>query len=466
MIAGVVATWGWTLSQYRWSTHLDAAFLSGLLLYDTLAENAPTPPGVTLTELSVDQSALADQGRFNALAAMSPPSFVTQVSVLGQFPDEFSGARLSIAVVSPDLQYPVADISADGSPGPAATLGGVTRLLASYCSDPVLFARYGTAQWVRIDGDGVWGCSAAPADLRLPSAIGLFIVMALILSTVLETSSFFRDFAHALRERRHQGGPDEYQSRGPVELRETIDAVNHYLGIERDILAERAMILSGVSHDLGTPATRLKLRSALITDDTLRGKLNEDIDQMTQMIESVLTYTQSEISAEAPRRLSLTSLLESIVDDYRDVGKPVTFIPATGLAVVRDATVFESRPTKGTNVNEAQRIVVTARPVGLQRAIANLIDNALKYGRKALVTVEATSDVARIVIEDEGTGLGDDDMQRLIAPFERGPNTGHLQGVGLGLTIVSTIARQHGGTLTFARGSTGLRAILTIARLG
>lgn len=84
------------------------------------------------------------------------------------------------------------------------------------------------------------------------------------------------------------------------------------------------MVLSAVSHDLGTPATRARLRIALIEDEELREKLERDIDQMTHMIDSILNYTRSELSAERPRRLSLRALISAIVDDYQDLGHPVT----------------------------------------------------------------------------------------------------------------------------------------------
>ena len=100
----------------------------------------------------------------------------------------------------------------------------------------------------------------------------------------------------------------------------------------------------------------------------------------------------------------------------------------------------------------------------MRRAISNLIDNALKYGRRAAVSVEAVSGAAAVIIEDEGTSLSEVELDKLTGPFLRGENAGLVSGVGLGLTIVSTIARQHGGDLEFERVPQGLRAILKISR--
>ncbi len=103
-----------------------------------------------------------------------------------------------------------------------------------------------------------------------------------------------------------------------------IRSINGYLQNETKSLARRAKFLVGVSHDLGTPATRLRLRAKLVQDTELRGKIDADIEQMTGMIESVLAYTQTEINIEAARQLSLDSLVEAIVSDFQDEGLPVS----------------------------------------------------------------------------------------------------------------------------------------------
>jgi two-component system osmolarity sensor histidine kinase EnvZ len=107
---------------------------------------------------------------------------------------------------------------------------------------------------------------------------------------------------------------------GPDELRALINVINEYQKAEQESLAKRAAFLSGVSHDLGTPATRLRLRTEFITYKDLQRKMHADIDQMTQMIKSVLSYTQSEMRMEDLRRISLISLIEAIVADYEDAG--------------------------------------------------------------------------------------------------------------------------------------------------
>lgn len=293
--------------------------------------------------------------------------------------------------------------------------------------------------------------------------MGAAVAVAGLLTVLLNTTAHFTNFAGRLRSRRRLDGPDSYDTDGPQELRDIINAVNNYLEMERAQLAARAAVLSGVSHDLGTPATRLRLRTALIEDAELRGKLEQDIDSMTGMIESVLTYTRAEMNAETPRRISLQSLIEAIVADYEDIGQPVRVRPPRDKILQGAQSVFMSR--RGSSVISGDTdIVVRARPISLQRAICNLIDNALKYGRSSTVGLETGATSVTITVEDEGTASTAEDIGKLMAPFTRGENIAAKDGYGLGLTIVNTIASLHGGSLSFEDTSTGIIARLTIAR--
>jgi signal transduction histidine kinase len=287
--------------------------------------------------------------------------------------------------------------------------------------------------------------------------------MGTLITLALNLSSDFASFAHQLRNRRRIGGPSRYDATGPQELRDIVSAVNDHLEVARDQLASRAAVLSGVSHDLGTPATRLRLRAALIADTELRKKFEHDIDTMTGIIESVLTYTNAEMNAEAPRKLSLTSLVDAIVADYQDFGRSVTLEDSKDVILQGGRSIFMSRQGQGV-VSSERDIVVFGRPISLERAITNLIENALKYGRRAHLQVSATAAAATIVIEDEGTESSASDIEALMAPFQRGENTATIDGHGLGLTIVATIAKLHGGSLTFEDSARGVAAVLEIRR--
>ncbi|SMR82138.1 Signal transduction histidine kinase [Aliiroseovarius halocynthiae] len=461
--AAFAAGWMWFSSAKAWQDRLTRSYVTGIALYEALRVGGEPPAGIHIAPLDQDQSDLATQGAFSQLTRIPMPALVTNISIIGPGRDPLSGSSLSVGIVSNKLQYSVSELVSDEGQATAQKFGNVTRLLATYCGDPVLFARMGGQPWLRIDGQDIWGCATAPTDLRL-AAVLLALVAAAILSTlVLDTSSYFDRFASALRDRGRLGGPESYAVQGPAELRETVLAVNAYLEQERAQISQRAMVLSGVSHDLGTPATRLRLRTALIKEKDLRQKLEADIDSMTEMIESVLTYTRAELNEETPRKLSLTSLVDALVADYQDMERPVSLIAQERPSVEAGRSVFATTSGLG-SLPDQQRILITARPISLKRAISNLIDNALKYGRRASVQLTATPGHATIVVEDEGSGMSSADVEAVVAPFKRGDNTRAIDGFGLGLTIVATVAEQHGGRLYFETGQHGLRACLEICR--
>lgn len=450
----------WVQSSYKWAAHLERAAIAGRQSYHALQNGTPDPRGIVLRRLDPQYADHADHARFGLIADTPKSHRVTAVSIRKGLPDT-SDDLMKLIILSSDLFYPISDLDNNDTTRPSEDLGNIARMLATYCSDATVLARNAGGAWFDVDGTDVWGCAAAPLDLRLPAVgIGL-LILAGLLSWIGDLSQRFARFAAALRDRRRTGGPDSYSESGPAELREIVGAVNAHLEAERTQLMHRATVLSGVSHDLGTPATRLRLRAALIDDPDLRDRLNADIDRMTEMIESVLTYTRSEMSAEDPRRMSLAAMVETIVADYQDVGRPVSLLPPDTEPATGSRSVFMSK--RGRHAPpETRRVLVTARAVSLSRAIQNLIENALKYGQTARVGLHATSQQASVTVEDDG-GLRDvGAIARLIAPFRRGDEAGG--GFGLGLTIASTVAEQHGGTLEFEQGARGLLVRLTIPR--
>ncbi|MDC0739404.1 HAMP domain-containing sensor histidine kinase [Cognatishimia sp. SS12] len=463
LLIGAAAAWLWMQSTANWRDFRNQAYASGITLYHALQDGTAVPAGTNVLPLPAEDQILAKTGAFARLsiAPMAARDTIVPISV-----DAENIGRhrpLTLVILSPDLTYPLARLSLRDNHTAAEITGAVFRLIASYCSAPVVLARVGGAPWVELRGDEIWSCAAAPRDLRLPAALLLVLAAGVLVTLTLNTTAHFSQFAEELRRRRRVGGPESYAAAGPQELQEIIAAVNSYLETERAQLESRAAILSGVSHDLGTPATRLRLRSALIADAELREKLEADIDRMTEMIESVLTYTRAEMSVEAPRKLSLTALVDSIVADYQDTGRAVELMPVEDVVVQGARSVFMSRQGQGV-LSKDQDVIVIARPVSLQRALSNLIDNALKYGRRAHVSLTSDATTATVIVEDEGRENTAQDIEKLMLPFRRGDNTQAIDGFGLGLTIVATIAGLHGGALSFEDGRRGLRACLTIQR--
>ncbi|MGI3166075.1 sensor histidine kinase [Pseudooceanicola sp. 200-1SW] len=467
--AGVAATALWMGSRGAWGAYLARAEIAGVTLHDSLVRGTTPPAGLVMTPLPRAEQALAEAGDFARLEGVPVPAQVTRVSIRDGTAEDFGTPVLRLAIVSAGLRYEVAQLAGGARTAPEK-LGRVTRLMASYCSDPVLFAQAGEAPWMRIDGAALWGCAAAPGDYRLGALLLAGLALAVLWTRVSDVAARFSGFARALGRRRVAGGPERYFASGPAELAQLVGAVNDHLADERARLARRAEILSGVSHDLGTPATRLRLRARLIADEGLRAKVEGDIDRMTGMIDSVLTYTRAEMSAEAPRELSLSSLIEALVDDYRDMDRPVRLRPTEPARIAPPGTLFAARAQQRVPLSPALPgagtgpVLVTARPVALGRAIGNLIDNALKYGRHAVLSLEVGADRVAILVEDAGQGLDARAVEALMRPFRRGENATTTEGFGLGLTIVQAVAEQHGGSLSFQDGAHGLIARLEIAR--
>ena len=250
---------------------------------------------------------------------------------------------------------------------------------------------------------------------------------------------------------------------GPEEVAAIAKAANGMLHAERERIARRAAILSGISHDLGTPAARLRLRAALIGDDDLRRKFEADIDRMSEMSNSVLSFARHEMEAEDLREVSLTALLTAIADDYADAGDPVTLEDPGNIELPAPRSIFQSgEPASTVPLHDRRRILCTCRPIALRRAITNLIDNALKYGGAAHLSLTTGPGTVAIHVDDEGAHLPPEELERLVEPFARGNNARARQGIGLGLTIVDSVARLHGGSLAFAARPQGTRATLTL----
>ena len=146
------------------------------------------------------------------------------------------------------------------------------------------------------------------------------------------------------------------------------------------------------------------------------------------------------------------------------MGNKVSFIKPKYKNIGLVPSIFTGKRNLSLQLNENHHLLVKGKPLSLQRAITNLIDNALKYGRRATLFLETSSKSITLIVEDEGTNVSEDLLEYLKQPFLRGQNIGFTKGTGLGLTIVSTIAEQHGGNLSFEKSKVGIRAKFTILR--
>ncbi len=213
---------------------------------------------------------------------------------------------------------------------------------------------------------------------------------------------------------------------GPTELARAARAFNAMRGRIARFVEERVQILAAISHDLQTPITRMKLRAEMADDSDEKRKMLSDLSEIQTLVQEGLAYARSAHGAgEKPSRIDLGSFVESLAYDYQDTGKDVTVLQNAGGAIV-------------------------TRPHALRRVLTNLIDNALKFGGSAQLSVRRERDMVAIEVLDRGTGIPDDQLEAVLKPFvrleqSRSRETG---GTGLGLAIAHELTTAIGGTLT------------------
>ena len=228
--------------------------------------------------------------------------------------------------------------------------------------------------------------------------------------------------------------------RGPIELRRTAHAFNRMQERLHRYVQDRTRMLAAIAHDLRTPITVLRLRSEMLDDEEERGRFVASLDEMQALVESGLAFAREASEAEPVRPVDLQALAESVADDLAELGGAVA--------------VVEGGP-----------VVVRARPQALKRALRNVVENALRYGGRAAVSIEREADAVRLVVEDEGPGIAADEVERAFEPFVRleASRSRETGGIGLGLAIARGVMRGHGGDVVLTnREEGGLRAVLVL----
>jgi two-component system osmolarity sensor histidine kinase EnvZ len=225
--------------------------------------------------------------------------------------------------------------------------------------------------------------------------------------------------------------PPRLDERGPTELATVATAFNQMSADLAQIDQDRALILAGVSHDLRTPLTRLRMGIEMSADEDLREGMTADIEEMDKTIGQFLDFARSE-GGEAPQPTDIPALLGDVASQYRRRG----FTVEVSAAVAQE-------PTFGTGL--------ALRPQALRRAVSNLIDNALRHaGAESPVELALSAAAGEFLIEvrDRGPGIPPQDVERIKRPFARlEAARSNTTGAGLGLAIVERIARSHNGRL-------------------
>lgn len=228
--------------------------------------------------------------------------------------------------------------------------------------------------------------------------------------------------------------PDPLPETGPKPVRDLAVALNTAGSELVRLTLERTNTLAAVAHDLRTYLTRLRMRSELIEDETLRAKSIRDIEEMTQLIEDTLSLGEAVAKPSLSERLDLVGWLEKFVAHRVDVGDPV-----------------ELRI-------HLQAAIVSVVPAALSRALNNLIDNAIRYAGKAMVVLDGGGDgLVQISVQDEGPGVPSDYLKHMSKPFSRleASRSRDTGGAGLGLAIARAFAEQIGGELSLSNRDDG-----------
>jgi len=289
----------------------------------------------------------------------------------------------------------------------------------------------------------------SPQDTAIPLRVALTLLI--LLGSVVLLSLFAVRWLigplSALANAADKLGADINQAplkeTGPLEVRRAARAFNTMQKRLALFIADRTRILAAMSHDLKTPITRLRLRTEMLDDESLRCKFVKDLDDMQSMVAQTLDFMRDASTVEVMQPIDIMALLESLQTDYQDTGSQV--------AIEGSITL----PWLG-------------RPSALRRCLTNLIDNAIRYGKRATISLDDQSEHIVIRVLDDGPGLPDDQLEQAFEPFFRGEHSRSREtgGTGLGLGIARNIARAHGGELSLQnRPGGGLMAVLTLPRI-
>ena len=279
------------------------------------------------------------------------------------------------------------------------------------------------------------------------AALGISLRVGVIALIVLGTAGLLvRTMSAPLRQLSNNAqmiGTSRIQfeeTAGPRELREVSRALNTMQDRIEGLIAQRTHALVAVGHDLRTPLARLRLRVPAITDEDDREAAQRDIAEMSRMLQELLDYFDVGESGREAGPVDIASLSFAVAEEFSDLGASVTY-------------------------EGPERLIVPAFYDPLRRAISNLVDNSVKYGGAARLSLAEHPDGVELTVRDEGPGISPEELDRVRLPFERlDAARGAMQpGIGLGLSIAQRAADQHGGTLVLRnRRPHGLAATLIL----
>ena len=281
-----------------------------------------------------------------------------------------------------------------------------------------------------------YGLTAFPSWL---AAVSVFI-MSVALWGVSRATAPLSVFASAAERLGVDVNAEPLNEKGPPEVRRATRAFNTMQTRVKRYIQDRTQMLAAISHDLRTPITRMKLRAEFVDDDEQRGKMMNDLNEMEAMIAETLIFARDDAANEPASHIDVAAVVAAMCGELRFVGCDVNY---TG----PDSYDF------------------LTRPLAFKRAISNLIDNALKYGKIANVTLAPSAAELRIYVDDTGPGIPPHEMDRVFQPFVRleSSRSRETGGAGLGLTIARNAVRSMGGDVELTnRTEGGLRVTVVL----
>ncbi|MCR5875477.1 ATP-binding protein [Phenylobacterium sp. J426] len=386
-------------------------------------------------------------------AAGNPPTFTERPPLRRRFEDKapsppLEGRSIPIirARIAADLGVGVADVVIAGERGPLADRR-VSRVLRDraaregvreehFLTAPFeLGVRQPDGRWLVVGTRQPFGLSDWQKRLAL-----WFVLSALAMAPVAwifarRLSAPIKGFATAAERLGRDPTAPPLALKGPIEIAQATRAFNEMQTRLRRYVEDRTAMMGAIAHDLRTPLTRLRFRIEGLPEDQ-RTKFASDLDQMEEMIAATLAFVRDTSRAGERTPLELSSLLESLCDEMAETGAPAEMEPG-------------------------DKVVLVGDPMALRRLFANLLENAVKFGGRARARVFQDDTNVVVEIEDDGPGIPPQDAERVFEPFYRREPSRNRKtgGIGLGLAVVRSIARGHGGDVDLVnRPSGGLTA--------
>lgn len=344
------------------------------------------------------------------------------------------------------LSLPAATAPPEADIRPLADLTGIVVLETIHAGHPAVRAiDLGNGATVSLWLETRWAVMQIGFPRALVSASNphqLLVLMVLV--SVLMTAVAYLFLRNQLRPIQRMSRAAEafgkgqmlpYSPSGALEVRAAGRAfLEMRARIERQI-EQRTLMLSGISHDLRTPLTRLRLGLSMLPEEAETREevaaMERDVAEMGKLVDAFLSFAREEAASGDTERCDICVFVRQVVEDARRAGQNVVLASCPGGA-------------------DAAGPVLPLRPDALRRALENLIGNAVRYGQHAEVSVLAGARLLRLVVEDDGPGIAPERRDEATRPFTRldpSRNQDKGQGVGLGLAIAADIARSHGGSL-------------------